>query len=123
ARGDFGGLFGPPRNDRGDFHPVDVLQAVEVLFAERAGAGQGNTHRCLPSPGIMSGEGRGEGRSRRRPIACVVEGPPPRGTLPLAGGRQQDQTVTCSRTLGGWAPMPSGWRISAPSAVFDAGIW
>ena len=38
------GLFGAARDDRDDFHAVDVLEAVEVLFTESAGAGEGNTH-------------------------------------------------------------------------------
>ena len=42
--GHFGGLLGAARDDRGDLDAVDVLQAVEVLFAERAGAGEGNAH-------------------------------------------------------------------------------
>ena len=45
--GDFGSLFGIARNDRGDLYAVDVLEAVEVLFTESAGAYEGNTHGNL----------------------------------------------------------------------------
>ena len=42
--GDLGCLFGAARDDRDDLDPVDQHQAVEVLFAECAGACEGNSH-------------------------------------------------------------------------------
>ena len=39
-------LFQLATDDRGDLHSVDVAQAVEVLDAEGAGAGDCDSHRC-----------------------------------------------------------------------------
>src|SRR5690606_22666778 len=78
--GDFGGLFGAAGDDRDDLDPVDVLEAVEMLFTEGTGAGEGNAHGGAPKLQSPPASERGSSGCVRR----VVQSPP---RAPPASGR------------------------------------
>src|SRR5690606_27461438 len=75
----FGGLFGAARDDRSNLHTGDVLQAVEMLFAEGSGASEGNAHGVVP---LMLGGSCGAARKLDSPRALRPTVSPYEGKRP-----------------------------------------